>query len=122
MPQVSCRFHEQLQVGSELLLATLWLATELLLAGGCFALEHPIDSKREGHMPIWSLPIFDRFKQSPAVQFLDFDQCVTEQAIVGPTTLMLVRLPEVATAIKKRGHHGRCNHGYGAHTSSRGKN
>ena len=50
-----------------------------------------------------------------------FDQCVTGQVSVKPSTLMLVRMPEVKTALLTLGHGGRCHHGPGAHTTACGK-
>ena len=41
MPQVTAKFHEQLRVGSALLIAALAIAAELLIAGGCFCTRTP---------------------------------------------------------------------------------
>ena len=57
----------------------------------------------------------------PDITPCPFDQCVTGQVAVKPTTLMLVRMPEVKTALLALGHGGRCHHGAGAHTAACGK-
>jgi len=122
MPQAAAKYQQQIAVGNELLLAALWIAAELLNAGGTFVLEHPSDSKRPGHVPKWHLPIIKRFQQSPAVKLVEFDQCTTGQTIVGPTTLMLIRLPQLRNAIIRLGRNGKCNHPRGTHEAAVGKN
>ena len=121
MPQVENKHHKQLEIGSALLLAAIRFLAELLIAGGFFGGEHPSNSGRDGHISIWDLDIFKRLLQSEAVQCIEFDQCMTGQTVVGPTTLVLVRLPSVADGIRGLPNHGKCNHGYRVHRPARGK-
>ena len=70
---------------------------------------------------IWRIPLMQQMLALEDVDPCPFDQCVTAQVSVKPTTLMLVRMPEIKTALLALGHGGRCHHGPGAHMTASGK-
>ena len=59
--------------------------------------------------------------EHPAVSFCSLDQCTQQQIARKPTTLLLLRMPWIATALRTKGRGGRCNHA-GGHPPLLGKN
>ena len=124
LPKITTRQRAQVAFGNRLLAFALDIAAALYVTGGAMVLEHPGYPHWAMHLQpasIWRVPLVQQMLALPEIEPCPFDQCVTGQVSVKPTTLMLVRLPEVKSALLTLGHGGRCHHGAGAHTASCGK-
>jgi hypothetical protein len=87
-------------------------------------LEHPQFPTwcNRGHpASIWAMEALKHLKRLNCFSVVSFDQCIVGAVAKKPTTLLLLRMPEVREQLMMRGHCGRCNHTAGSHSALIGR-
>ena len=118
LPGLSKREWSQIHISDRLLRFLLTILHALAANGYSGFLEHP---QYPTWMPqvssasIWTLDTVRYFRRMHCVSIVSFDQCTCGALGRKPTTLLLVRLPEVRDQLLMKGDWGRCNHAPGTH-------
>eukprot|EP00438_Fugacium_kawagutii_P016420 Skav206440 [mRNA] locus=scaffold295:130038:133282:- [translate_table: standard] len=124
LPALTRREWKQVGIGTTLAHFIMQIAMELAWRDGAAWIEHPqwpLWAARHCPASIWALRAMRLMRQFHCVNVVSFDQCTVGASAVKPTTLLLVRLPSVRSALLARGHGGRCHHGRGAHQALIGR-
>ena len=119
LPRLTRSQRAQVDTGNQLLLAALHFFALLLKTGGAFFLEHPQfpDWTPEPAPSIWLEETIGELRKAPCVMLYSFDQGCLGQASVKPTSMLLLRLPQVARDIQRHGVNGRCGRSFQAQPS-----
>ena len=124
LPGNSLREWAQVQIGDRLLRFILEIFVALAQSGLCGFVEHPqypVWKRGQQEASIWTMDVIRYLRSLECMAVLSFDQCTCGGESVKPTTLLLLRLPDVREQLLKKGHMGRCPHRSGAHKALRGK-
>ena len=123
-PGLRMKEWRQLRIGDQLLRFMVEILIVLAQCGYSGFLEHPQYPtwKLDGDVAsIWALEIIRVLKKLHCVTIVSFDQCVCGALGRKPTTLLLLRLPEVRHNLLLKGQWGRCNHAPDVHGPLIGK-
>lgn len=124
IPGLTLREWCQLRISDRLLRFLLDILVTLAMVGMSGFLEHPQYPTwcNRGHpASIWTFDALRHLKRLNCVSIVSFDQCTVGAVSKKPTTLLLVRLPEVRDQLLQRGNGGRCNHPAGTHVALIGR-
>ena len=112
---LSRRAHEQVVIGTKLLQFLIELLLFGLPFGVCSFLEHPAFPEwlaPRSPPSIWATDIMHKINSLACACTVSFDQCLFGCSSKKPTSLLLVRLPELRASLLARGRGGRCNHSF----------
>jgi len=90
---LSVKELRQVIVGNELMLFSLYALVLLSGTGGCGALEHPAEPKKEDSASIWRTEIVRLLLQVEGFQLLTFAQGLLGAKSAKPTSLLTLNLP-----------------------------
>ena len=124
LPALTKKEWAQVWIGDALLHFLLDILAILAALGMSGFLEHPqFPTWCIAHNPasIWALEATKLLKGLQCCSIVSFDQCIVGAPAKKPTTLLLIRLPEVRHSLLQKGRVGRCNHLPNAHEALIGK-
>ena len=124
LPGLTLKEWCQLRISDRLLRFLLDILVTLAVTGMSGFLEHPQFPTwcTRGHpASIWAMAALKHLKRLNCFTVVSFDQCVVGAVSKKPTTLLLLRMPEVRDQLMLRGIYGRCNHPAGAHAALIGR-
>ena len=118
LPGLTRKEWAQVHISNKLLRFMLEILHALAATGYSGFLEHPqyptwLQSVTSAS--IWTMEVVRHMKRMHCVTVVSFDQCTCGALGRKPTTLLLVRLPEVRHRLLLQGDWGRCNHEPGRH-------
>ena len=125
LPSNSQKQWDQTALGTVLLHFLLEMLYYCAMAGGCGFLEHPafpVWARAYRPASTWALPAVRLLKRLHCTSVVTLDQCVFSCAARKPTSLLLIRLPHLRSAVLQRGDAGRCFHPPRSHISLQGRN
>jgi len=117
---------EQLQIwiGDSLLRFLIDLLSIMAALGFSGFLEHPqypVWSRQFSPASIWAMPAVKLLKRLQCFAVVSFDQCTCGALGKKPTTLLLLRLPQVRSELLRKGLPGHCPHHTGTHEALIGR-
>ena len=116
---LSRKHRAQVDIGNELLRATLILVVEAYASGAFAIVEHPGEPTWVPEAPsIWRSSFVRHLRDHLGADLLDFDQCSAGADSRKPTCLMSVNLPHLRTAFRALPGRGFCTHGRQPHKST----
>ena len=124
LPGLTLREWQQIQIGDRLLRFLLEMLVLMALMGYSGFIEHPqfpTWEKTRSLTSIWCLKAVKLMKRLRCVSVVSFDQCVCGANAKKPTTLLVIRMPQVRSNLLQLGNMGRCSHAAGAHQPLIGK-
>jgi hypothetical protein len=124
IPGLTLREWAQLRISDRLLRFLLDVLVALALMGLSGFLEHPqfpTWCTRGSPASIWATEALILLKNLGCFTVVNFDQCTVGALGKKPTTLLLLRLPQVRDQLLGRGCYGRCNHQPGTHVALIGR-
>ena len=124
LPGLTLREWQQIQIGDRLLRFLLEMLVLMALMGYSGFIEHPqfpTWERTRSLTSIWCLKAVKLMKRLRCVSVVSFDQCVCGASAKKPTTLLVIRMPQVRSNLLQLGNMGRCPHAAGAHQPLIGK-
>ena len=124
LPGLSRRERAQIWIGDHLIRFLLRMLLAMAAQGLSGFLEHPqfpTWCADKNPPSIWSWKTVRMLKGLQCCSIVSFDQCVVGASSRKPTTLLLIRLPNIRNRLLLSGHFGRCCHGPKAHEGLIGK-
>ena len=124
LPGLSRREQLQVWIGDCLLRFLIDLLSILAAMGMAGFLEHPQYPTWCRHLSpasIWTMDAIRLLKGLQCFAVVSFDQCTCGALGKKPTTLLLLRLPQVRSRLLQQGLQGRCQHLPGVHDALIGK-
>ena len=124
LPDLTRKEQAQVWIGDCLLRFLIDILSILAAHGMAGFLEHPqfptwcCDLRPAS---VWTMDSIRLLKGLNCVTIVSFDQCICGALGKKPTTLLLLRLPQVRSQLMKLGCHGRCHHLPKAHDALIGK-
>ena len=113
------RHRMQVNIGNDLLRATLILVVEAFTASAFAIVEHPGEPTWVPEAPsIWRSSFVKHIKAQLGADCLDFDQCSAGADSRKPTCLLSVNLPQLRTAFRALPGLGFCTHGRTPHKAT----
>eukprot|EP00435_Cladocopium_sp_Y103_P043513 s216_g12.t1 len=124
LPQLTKKERFQLWIGDSLLRFLLDILSVLAAMGMSGFLEHPqypVWCRHLSPASIWALTAIRLLKGLNCFSVISFDQCICGALGRKPTTLLLLRLPQVRSELLQLGDFGRCPHVHGEHEALIGR-
>jgi len=119
LKNLSYKHRLQVNIGNELLRATLILVVEAFASGAFAVVEHPGEPTWVPEAPsIWRSSFIRHLKDHCQADMLDFDQCTAGADSRKPTCLMSVHLPQLRVAFRALPGRGFCTHGRKPHKAT----
>ena len=116
---LSRKHRAQVDIGNELLRATLILVVEAYASGAFAIVEHPGEPTWVPEAPsIWRSSFVLHLRDHLGADLLDFDQCSAGADSRKPTCLMSVNLPQLRTSFRALPGRGFCIHGRQPHQAT----
>jgi len=116
LKNLSRKHRQQVDIGNQLLRATLVLCVEAHTSGAFAIVEHPGEPTWVPEAPsIWRSTFVRHLQHNLDADLVDFDQCSTGADSKKPTCLMAVNLPQLRPVLRSLPGQGFCAHGRNGH-------